>query len=222
MITGPVPASQPGAAVRLAMHRQLAAALLRPLLQIAQPAARPTGRYRSRRRTRRSAAQSPASTVDHPRRATVAHRVADRLPDHRERMHTHPGRHQRVDRAPMRTDGPTPDPAAASAAVSSKRRRNPTADASPAVCRSKMAVRMSRMVASRSSTDCRSGARRPVRAPPHRALQLQAAGEQPLNDMIVQIPGDPVTVGEHIQLTLGPVLLPQLQRQRGLVGERGQ
>ena len=45
--------------------------------------------------------------------------------------------------------------------------------------------------------------------------------KQSLNDVVVQIAGDPVPVGVHIELALGPVLLPQLQRERGLVGERG-
>lgn len=38
----------------------------------------------------------------------------------------------------------------------------------------------------------------------------------------MQITRDAVTIGEHRQLLLRAVLLPQLQRQRGLLGERGQ
>ena len=86
-----------------------------------------------------------------------------------------------------------------------------------------MAERICRTVSSSSSTVCwirrwtaGSVLRRSV------ALQLQTGGEQPLDDVVVQIAGDPVPVGEHVELALGPVLLPQLERERGLLGERGQ
>jgi hypothetical protein len=52
-----------------------------------------------------------------------------------------------------------------------------------------------------------------------RALQAQARGEDPLDDVIVQIAGNPVSVLGHIapaeQLPAGG----QVQRQCGLVGE---
>ena len=38
----------------------------------------------------------------------------------------------------------------------------------------------------------------------------------------MQVAGDPVAVGEDVELALGAVLLPQLERERGLLGERGQ
>ena len=41
-----------------------------------------------------------------------------------------------------------------------------------------------------------------------RALQLQTGGEQPLNDLVVQIAGDPVPVGEHIELALARFFSP--------------
>ena len=86
-----------------------------------------------------------------------------------------------------------------------------------------MAERISRTVSSSSATDCwmrRLHGR--VRTAAQRALQLQAGGEQPLDDVVVHIAGDPVPVGEHVELALGPVLLPQFEREGGLVGERGQ
>ena len=49
-----------------------------------------------------------------------------------------------------------------------------------------------------------------------------AGGEQPLDHVVVQIAGDPVAVGEHVELALGALLLGELQRQRGLLGERRQ
>ena len=52
-----------------------------------------------------------------------------------------------------------------------------------------------------------------------RALQAQAGGEDPLDDVVVQVAGDPVAVLDHV----GPAdgLLPggEVQRQRGLIGE---
>ncbi len=52
-----------------------------------------------------------------------------------------------------------------------------------------------------------------------RALQVQAVGEQPLDDMVVQIPRNPVPVGEHGQGIEPPLVVGQLQRERRLVGE---
>ena len=54
----------------------------------------------------------------------------------------------------MRTDGVTPEPAAASAAVSRSWRRRPPRSSSLTVCRSKIAVRISRTVVSKSWTAC--------------------------------------------------------------------
>ena len=115
-------------------------------------------------------------------------------------------------------------PAAASAAVSSSRRRSPPWAPSPVVCRSKIAVRISRtVVVELLHAPAGSGAATAGSCDAaQRALQLQTGGEQPLDDVVVQVAGDPVAVGEHVELALGPVLLPQLQSQRGLLGERGQ
>ncbi|NCL76835.1 hypothetical protein AIIKEEIJ_04321 [Rhodococcus sp. YH1] len=53
------------------------------------------------------------------------------------------------------------------------------------------------------------------------ALQVQAVGEQPLNDVIVQVPRDAVPVGEHGQRVEPSLVVGQLQRERRLIGEGG-
>jgi hypothetical protein len=53
------------------------------------------------------------------------------------------------------------------------------------------------------------------------ALHRQADREKSLDDVVVQIPGDPVPVGEHFQFAARRLILRPVQRQRGLVGERG-
>ena len=83
-----------------------------------------------------------------------------------------------------------------------------------------MAVRISRTVSSRSSTACRT---RPcVSGSELRRSTLwscKPGGEQPLDDLIVQIPRDPVAIGEDVELPRRTVLLPQLQRERDLLRE---
>ncbi len=52
------------------------------------------------------------------------------------------------------------------------------------------------------------------------ALHGHADREQPLDDMVVQIPGDPIAVGQHVALPARRQRFGPLQRQRGLIGER--
>ena len=54
----------------------------------------------------------------------------------------------------------------------------------------------------------------------HRALQLHPAGVKPLDDQVVQVPGDPVPVLEHRQPLRVAAPLGQLQPDRGLRRER--
>ena len=58
-----------------------------------------------------------------------------------------------------------------------------------------------------------------IGAAPQHALELKPGGEQPLDDLIVQIPRDPVAIGEDVELPRRTVLLPQLQRERDLLRE---
>ena len=51
------------------------------------------------------------------------------------------------------------------------------------------------------------------------AVQGQADPGQPPDDVLVQVPGDPVPVGEHQQFVLRRKAFGALHRQRGLVGE---
>ena len=45
--------------------------------------------------------------------------------------------------------------------------------------------------------------------------------EEPLNDMVVQIAGDAIAVGQDVQLTHSSLRYRQLPGQCGLIGERG-
>ena len=53
------------------------------------------------------------------------------------------------------------------------------------------------------------------------ALQREAHGEQALDDVVVQVAGDAVAVGEHVELAHPALRAGQLPGQGGLVGERG-
>ena len=51
------------------------------------------------------------------------------------------------------------------------------------------------------------------------SLQCEADGEQALDDVIVQVAGDAVAVGQDVELAHLALRAGQLPRQRGLVGE---
>ena len=53
------------------------------------------------------------------------------------------------------------------------------------------------------------------------ALQRKSDREEPLNDMVVQIAGDAIAVGQDVQLTHPALRYRQLPGQRRLIGERG-
>ena len=53
------------------------------------------------------------------------------------------------------------------------------------------------------------------------ALQGEPDGEQPLDHVVVQVAGDAVAVGEHVEFAHPALRAGQLPGQRGLVGERG-
>ncbi len=92
-----------------------------------------------------------------------------------------------------------------------------------ACCSSKMVERMSRIVTSRSSTaPSMPGADLVVADPAAGPLQLEAGREQPLDDQVVQVPGDPVAVGDQHQLLPVRDGLGTVEGQPGLVGEREQ
>ena len=52
------------------------------------------------------------------------------------------------------------------------------------------------------------------------ALNAQADREQPLDDLVVQVAGDPVAVHDDVQFAAGGLAFGVPQGQRGLVGER--
>ena len=52
------------------------------------------------------------------------------------------------------------------------------------------------------------------------ALRVQSSGEEPLDDVIVEVPSNPVPILEYGQALLVRSGLDQLPGQRGLVGER--
>ena len=85
-----------------------------------------------------------------------------------------------------------------------------------------MLVRIWAMVASRSaiavSTRC-AGRARPEGA--GQGLQGQAGGEQPLDDVVVQVRGDPFALVEHRGALLLDPGRGEFDRDRGLVGEPG-
>ena len=56
----------------------------------------------------------------------------------------------------------------------------------------------------------------------HGALQLHAGGEQPLDDHVVQVPGDPLAVLQHHQQLAFLLGAGAFQGERGLAGEAGQ
>ena len=125
------------------------------LLEVPQAAARPDKPVPIPLSTTSIRRSSPASHRDrHRRRAAVPHHVADRLPDHGQRMHSNLGSHQRIDSADKpdrrRRSLPLPPPRPCPTISAATRRRSP----SPAVCRSNMADRICRTVSSSSATDC--------------------------------------------------------------------
>ena len=85
-----------------------------------------------------------------------------------------------------------------------------------------MAVRISWMTPCRSSTDSdkplldlgRSDAR-------DRALHAESDREQALDDVVVQVPGDPVAVGQDVEFAHLTLSGGQLPGQRSLIGEGG-
>ena len=86
----------------------------------------------------------------------------------------------------------------------------------------KIVRRMSLIVSSRSSTALLSRAltsgsatRRPG------ALQAEPDGEEALDDQIVQVASDPITILEHCQPLLVAACPCQLDRERCLLGEAG-
>ena len=89
------------------------------------------------------------------------------------------------------------------------------------MCKSKTAVRISAITAFSCSmcSAIRAGGR--GLGPALGAVECQADPEQLRDDMIVQVPGDPVPVGEHLQLPERGLRCGALQGQRGLVGEGG-
>ena len=133
----------------LATNVPLAAAFLRPLLEVAQTTAR------------RLRIDTDPVVADLDGQLGTGldgqhHLLRSAVPDGVAATACAPtSRGTSVSTAPeIRTVGAIPDPTAASAAVSRSLRRSPPASASPAVCRSKIAVRISRTVVSRSSTAC--------------------------------------------------------------------
>ena len=86
-----------------------------------------------------------------------------------------------------------------------------------------MADRISLIVSSRASTALLT--RRPFSDSPIRdgdALQRHAGGVEPLDDQVVQIPGDPVPVLEDRQTFRIPAMLGELQADASLAGEDDQ
>ena len=77
------------------------------------------------------------------------------------------------------------------------------------------------MVSSRSATSRSSRAVSSlVVGPRGQALHTQSGGEEPLDDVIVKVPSNPVPILEHGQALLVRPGLDQLAGQGGLVGER--
>ena len=54
-----------------------------------------------------------------------------------------------------------------------------------------------------------------------RALQRQSDGEEPLDDVVVQVARDPVTVGQNVEFAHPTLRRGELPGQRRLVGEGG-
>ena len=95
--------------------------------------------------------------------------------------------------------------------------------ASPAarVCSSKIVARMSRIVHVEVASTARSMRSRtsPVRSPDATRLQLHAGREEPLDHHVVQVPGDPLPVGDDGELLTVLDRLCPVERERGMVGE---
>ena len=88
---------------------------------------------------------------------------------------------------------------------------------------SKIVPRIALIVSSRSATAWSSRSRDRAAAGHRRdALQLQAGGEEPLDDDVVEVAGDALAVGDHRQLLAVGERLGAVQGQRRLVGEAGQ
>jgi hypothetical protein len=78
---------------------------------------------------------------------------------------------------------------------------------------------MSRTVSSSCSTADRTRCAASASSMRCSALQAQAGGEDPLDDVIVQVAGDPVAVLGHVAPAEQLLAGGQVQGQGGLVGE---
>jgi hypothetical protein len=121
-----------------------------------------------------------------------------------------------------RTVGSNPSAGVTSATMSSRRARRPRDGVWGTCWRAKIAVRIWLMVASRSTTVARDAVGGPAGAERGRqGLQRHAAGEQALDDVVVQVGGDAFALVEQRGALLVGARPCELERHGGLVGEAG-
>ncbi len=119
------------------------------------------------------------------------------------------------------TSGSKPSASAAALQAASTEKRRLSAVSDSGTCSAKIVVRISLIVASRSSTARRTrSAFSGGSMPAQRALERHAGGEQPLDHQVVQVARDPVAVTQHGQLLPVGRRRAEPQRDRGLAGER--
>ena len=184
------------------------------------PTPRPAGRRRRRPPAARAGPGSPTRRPSRCRPARVARRW--RSPRAAPRAAASPrAGDTAVSTGPeVRTTGVNPS----TGTYSLTSRRTPARSESPRrSCSSKMVPRIARMVSSRSPTAASS---RSLTLPSagHRRdpLQLQAGGEEPLDDDVVQVARDALAVGDQRQLLAVGERLRAVEGERDLVGEAGE
>ena len=128
-------------------------------------------------------------------------------------------------RSRRRRSGRTSWPSVTERTTSARRRRTAGRSRRPRPrCSSKIDVRIRAIVPSSSSTrsDRRARRRRGGSSSSGAAepVQRQRGGEDPLDDVVVQVAGDAVAVGLHLQPALALLGAGQLEDDRGLGGER--
>ena len=146
--------------------------------------------------------------------------VGDRLAEHGQQLRAERRRHHGVDRPGGADDRGEPQhrdvllDQAADAGAQRVAARSWS---------SKIVPRIALIVSSRSATDLSSrSATAPSPVIAADALEPQAGGEEPLDDDVVEVAGDPLAVGDHRELLAVGERLGAVERQRDLVGEAGE
>ena len=162
----------------------------------------------------------------HPLGPGVPHDVGDQLAHHRDEVEHEVGRQVLHARRASAGPGAARGPSVTERTTSASRRRTPAGEASSA----SLQLEDRRADARDRAVEFVHAARRGAAATSGRLglqgaaepVQRQRGGEDPLDDVVVQVAGDAVAVGLHLQPALPLLGAGQLQDDGGLRGERRQ